>query len=106
MSGVLKQMTITGTEQPEVAHFDEARWEHVLEEATNELFGGHGGVPELVSGRFFVGESDVAVLQLAEAVVTDGDAKDIRGEILESLRASADRFGMDHPGFAPDGGFD
>lgn len=61
MSGVLKQMTITGTEQPEVAHFDEARREHVLEEATDELFGGHGGVPELISGRFFVGESDVAV---------------------------------------------
>src|SRR5437667_4774182 len=99
-------MTITGTEQPEVADFDEARREHVLEEATDELLGGHGGVPESISGRFFVGESEVAVLQFAEAVVTDGDAKDVRGEILESLGATADRFGMDHPGFAPDGGLD
>ncbi|CAN5530050.1 hypothetical protein BH20ACI3_BH20ACI3_42790 [soil metagenome] len=106
MSGVLKQMTITGTEQPEVAHFDEARREHVLEEATDELFGGHGGVPELISGRFFVGESDVAVLQLAEAVVTDGHAKDVRGEILKGLDTTGNRFGVDHPGFAPEGGRD
>ena len=47
---MLKQMTIRGTEQAEVAHFDEARREHVLEEATNELFGGDGRVLELISG--------------------------------------------------------
>src|SRR6266404_3994826 len=103
MSGVLKQLAIRGTEQAEVAHFDEARREHVLEEATDELCGGHGGVHKLVSGRFFVGESEVAVLQLAEAVVTDGDAEDVRGEILESLSAGANGFGVDHPGLAPDG---
>ena len=54
---------MSGAEQAVVADFDEARWEDMLEEATDELFGGEGAVPELVSGRLFVSESDVAMLQ-------------------------------------------
>src|SRR6266852_4037857 len=92
------------TEQAVVAHFDEAWWEYVLEEATDELCGRHLIGFELVSGRLFIGESDVAVLQLEEAVVADSDAKDVRGEILEGLLARADGFGVDYPIFAPDPG--
>ncbi len=62
-------MTITGTEQAAVAHFDEAWWQHVLEEATDELFGGDGATLELVSGRLFVRESDLAIMQFAKAVL-------------------------------------
>jgi hypothetical protein len=76
-----------GAEQTVVTDFDEARWEEVLEEATDELLGGHGGVLELVSGRLFVSESDLAIMKGAEAVVTEGHAKDVRGEILEGLLA-------------------
>ena len=36
-------------------------WEDVLEEAADELFGGDGAMLELVSGRLFVRESDVAI---------------------------------------------
>ncbi len=64
MSGVLKKMTITGTAQSEVAHFDEARREEVLEEATDELGGGDGAVLKLIRGRLFERESDLALLQL------------------------------------------
>ena len=97
---------MSGTEQAVVTHLDEAVGEHVLQEAADELSGRDSAVFELVSGRLFVSESDVAVCQLGEAVVADGNAKDIRGEILESLLTRADRFGVDHPVFAPDAGCD
>src|SRR6267378_8658931 len=76
----------------------------MLEEAAKELLGGDGAVLELVSGRLFVRESDLAIVQLAEAVVADGHAKDVRGEIFEGRFAAADRFGMDHPVFLPNRG--
>ena len=50
-------------EQAVVTDLDEAWWEDVLEEATDELFGGDGATFELVSGRLFVRESERAVLQ-------------------------------------------
>ena len=59
----------------------------MLEKATDELFGGDGAMLELISGRLFVRESDLAIMEVAEAVVTDGHAKDVRGEILEGLLA-------------------
>src|SRR2546422_11363318 len=97
-------MTITGREQAEVAHFDKAWWEDVLEEATDERFGRHLTGLELVSGRLFIYESDVPIFQLAQTVVANGHAKDVRGEILEGLLARADGFGVDYPIFAPDPG--
>ena len=95
-------MPLSGAEQTVVTNFDEAWREDVLEEAADELCGAHGAVLQLVSGRVLVSESDLALLQFTQAVVTEGDAKDVRGEILESLCATAHRFGVDHPVFAPD----
>jgi len=57
-------LTISRAKQTIVTDLDEARWEHVLEEATDELFGGEGAMLELVSGRLFVSESDRAMLQI------------------------------------------
>ena len=73
--------------QAVVTDFDEARGKDVLEEAADELFRGDGAVLELVSGRVFIGESDIAIFEFAQTVVADGDAKDVRGEILEGLLA-------------------
>ena len=97
---------MSGAEQAVVTDFDEAWWEDVLEEATDELLSGESAVAELVSGGLLVSESDLAMMEVAEAVVTEGHAKDVRGEILESLGARADRFAMDHPVFAPDARLD
>ena len=101
MSGFPKQMTMSGAKQAVVTDLDEAIGEDVLEEATDELLGGDGAALELVSGGVFVRESDLAMMQLAEAVVTEGDTKDVRGEILEGWDAGADRFGVDHPFLFP-----
>src|SRR5438445_11456073 len=95
---------MSGAQQAIVTDLDEVRREDVLEEATNELLGGEGTRLELVSGRLFVSESNVAIFQLAEAVVTEGHAKDVRGKIAEGMGAGADGFGMDHPGFVPEAG--
>lgn len=37
------------------------------------------------SGQLFISESDLAIMQLAQAVVADSDVKDVGGEILEGL---------------------
>ena len=78
---------MSGTKQAIVTDLDEPIGEDVLEEATNELFGSEGATLELVSGRLFVSEGDLTIMQLAEAVVTEGHAKDVRGKILEGLQA-------------------
>ena len=78
-----EQVTVAGTEQTVVTDFDEAWWEDVLQEAADELRGRHRAVLDLRSGRVFIGESDVTIFELAQAVVAEGDAKDVRSEILE-----------------------
>jgi len=80
-------LTLGGAEQTVVTDLDEAWWEDVLQETADELRGGDGAVLELIRGRLFVRESDLAIMQLAEAVVGDSDAEDIRGEIFEGLLA-------------------
>lgn len=97
-------MALGGAEQAVVTDLDEPIGEHVLEEATDELFGGESATLELISGRFFVRESDRALLQLKDAVIAESHAKDVRSEILESLDPTAYGFRVDHPGFAPDVG--
>jgi len=54
---------MSGAEQAVVTDLDEARREHMLEEATDELLSGEGATLELVSGRLFVRESNRALLQ-------------------------------------------
>ena len=74
----------------------------MLEEAADELFSGDRTTLNLIGGRLFISESDVPIFQLAQAVVADSDAKDVRGEILEGLCATADGFGMNYPILAPE----
>ena len=95
-------MALSGAKQAVVADFNEAWREDVLQEAADELVRAHGAVLELLSGGLFIGESDVALFQFTQTVVAEGDAEDVRGEILESLGATAHRFGVDHPVLLPD----
>jgi hypothetical protein len=76
---------MSGAEQAVVTYLDEPVGEHMLEEATDELLSSDGATLELVRGRLFISESDLAIMQLAQAVVADSDAKDVGGEILEGL---------------------
>jgi hypothetical protein len=80
-----QQLSISRREQAVVAHFNEAVRQDVLQEAADELFSGEGAVLELVGGRVFVSESDLAVFQLDDAAIAESDAKDVRSEILEGF---------------------
>ena len=58
-----------------------------MQKAANELFRRQRATLQLLSGRLFIGESEVAVFEFAQPVVADGDAKDVRSEVFESLLA-------------------
>jgi hypothetical protein len=101
LPGLVQQVTIAGAKQAVVAHLDEPRWQHVLEEAADKLFNRQRAALNLIGGRLFVGESDVAILELAQTVVADSDAKDVRGEIFEGLFATADGLAVNYPALFP-----
>lgn len=101
LPGLVQQAPLAGAEQTVVTHLDEARWQDVLEEAADELLSGQRAALNSIGGRLFVGESDVAIFQLTDAVVADRDAEDVRSKILEGGDARADRLAVNYPVFFP-----
>jgi hypothetical protein len=73
----------------------------MLKKPPDELFGGEGGEADTVGGPLLVFESDVAVFEADNAIVGEGDAKDIGGEILECGLAGTDFFKVSDPLLAP-----
>jgi len=55
----------------------------------------------LIRGRFLGLKGDVAILQLEEALIADGNSNDIRGKISAGWLATADWLTVNHPGFFP-----
>jgi len=62
----------------------------VLKKTTQKLFSGQGTGFALGRGRVLVLKRDVAIFQRENAVVADGNAKDIRRKIAEGVLATAD----------------
>ena len=86
-------------QQPVVADPHEAAWQHMLEEATDELcrFQGHGS-PGSTLGVVLVAEADLIVVDGEQAIVGDGDAVGMAGQVLEDLlRSRKGLLGVDHP---------
>src|SRR5580700_5452206 len=79
-------------EEAEVADADQAGRQHVDKEATDELdrIEGHG-LGAGVVGVVFPVKADMAVFQRAKAMVGDGDAMRIAGQILEHASRSTER---------------
>ena len=102
---------VARAEETVVAHFDEAPsagsgqalGEHVLQEAADEFFGRRGAEPGAAGVGEAVTECHFAVFQFEDAVVADGDAEDVGGEILEGVEAIANRLAMHHPLLLPYG---
>jgi hypothetical protein len=69
----------------------------VLQEAVDELFGGEGAELGLSGIGGAITESDLIVLQIDQAAVADGDAEDVRGQVLHCGAAIADWFAVDNP---------
>jgi hypothetical protein len=80
-----------------VPHFDESGWKHVRQEATDKLFHQEGLSVEGTGLGVFVLKGDVAVFQLQEALVAEGDVEAGWRQVLEGLLAGTDRFGMHDP---------
>ncbi len=62
LPGLMEHMSVSGSEQAVIAHFDESVGQDVLQKATNKLFGSHRRESDLISGRFLVLKGDVALL--------------------------------------------
>lgn len=101
MSDLREPRALPGAEQTVVTNLDEARWEHMLEEAMDELFSGERSGLDLLGGRFFVLKRDLPVAALAQAMVAERDAKDVGSKILASGEAGADCLAVNHPVLLP-----
>jgi len=69
------------------------------QETAQELFGGQGHLPLLISvGIVLPTEGDLIVLESEQAVVGDGHPMGVAGEITQHMmRAAERRFGIDDP---------
>lgn len=77
-------------QEAKIADFDKAFWQHVLEEALDEVLNGEGAKFELAGIGLAVLESDLRFLQAVlvneanQTAVADSDAVDVRRKIFES----------------------
>jgi hypothetical protein len=87
-----------------VSDRDKALGPHVLEAAADELFGGKCPVFPQVAPACREPAGDLPVFQRFTAVVGDGQAADVWGEVRADLGAGAGRLTMRPPGLWPDVG--
>ncbi|MCU1273015.1 MAG: hypothetical protein JWO48_446 [Bryobacterales bacterium] len=66
---------------------------------TQKLLGGHGHQPLLaLMGVIFPAEGDLAIGEVHDPVVGDGDAMRVAGQIVKDMFGSPEwPFGVDHP---------
>jgi hypothetical protein len=98
----MEQRSVAASEQAIITNLDESFRQDVLEETADEFFSGDGGELELLGCGIFVLEGDFAIFEIEDTVIADGDAKDVRSEVLEGSQTAADRFAMNDPVFVPD----
>jgi hypothetical protein len=86
-------------EEARVAEADEACWEHMEQEASEEGMGVHGRHLELIAlAPVAVGEGDLPVVHLNNAVVGNRHTVRVPAEILHDLgRPGEGTLGVDNP---------
>lgn len=102
-SGPVEHMTVGRAEPAVIADVDASVRQDVLKKTTHNLFGREGTALGLIRGRFLVLKRDLAILQLEDARMADGHAKDRRGKISEGVLATADWLTVHDPVLVPDG---
>ena len=85
----------------EVADAMNTAWQHMLQVAAQELGGVEGAATWFTAGRVAVTKTNVLLGRCDDALVADGGALDIAGEILDRGFAGTDRLQVDHPRLAP-----
>ena len=98
-SALRKQSRSTAVGQESEKAADEAAGQNVEKEASQELLRGkrHRSLLAAV-GIILPAESDLIIVERHEAVIGDGHAMGVAGEVTDDLLRSAERwFGIDHP---------
>jgi hypothetical protein len=98
---LVKQMAITVAEEAIIPDLDKAPGQDVLQETTDEFLGSDAAVPGFSGVRVFVAKDHTIISHIQDAVVADGHAKDIGGQILQSSYSAADGLTVNHPIFGP-----
>jgi hypothetical protein len=101
-SNLVQQGAMSGAEQAVVAHFDKAWRQDVLQEAPDELLGRQGAGSGFVGVGLLIAKGDLVIFKVKQAVVAEGDAKDVGGQIFQSGLTVAHRLAMDDPSLSPD----
>jgi hypothetical protein len=102
MPGLVEAVTLAGAEEAVIADFLETLGQDVLQETTDELLGREGAGFAVAGGAVTVTESDLTLLKFEDTAIGEGDAKDIRSQILEGRLAGADRLTVNDPLLPPD----
>ncbi len=74
----------------------------VLQESADELERIDSHLSPAVRAAPAIREGHLALLTRHDPPVADGDAKDVRGEVLQGGLAVSNRLGMNHPILLPD----
>jgi hypothetical protein len=74
----------------------------VSKQAAEKLDAGDGGAAHRLRAIVTITKRDVVVVDLFQAAVTDRDAEQIAGQVVENARAVAGGLGVNDPGCAPD----
>jgi len=85
-----------------ITDFGATARQDMLQEALEKLDSGEGGSFQPLSTIISIAKCDVAIVNGFDATVSDGDAKDITGEIFQNLVARTGMFGMHHPVLFPE----
>src|SRR5882724_1635327 len=84
-----------------VPHLGATAGQHMQQKALDELLGRQGDAAQLLAAVVAITESDLPIFKVLQPRVTNSDAKDVAGEIVEHLATLARGFAIDHPLFLP-----
>jgi len=74
----------------------------VLKKPADELLGGEGTAPGLTSRAIRIAKCDLVIRHAQNAVVAQGNPKDLGSQVLQRTQPAADWPAIDHPRDLPD----
>src|SRR3990172_3992551 len=97
-----KGITLLGMQHAVSPLFLEVTRQHVVEEAADELLGGHGGSIHCFGFGVTVTKGDVTIFERKNVSVADSDAKDVGRQVLQGSFAAAAGDDVHNPVLLPE----
>ena len=79
--GLVEEWFSGGAEQAVVTDLGEAARQDVLKESRDELWGVEGAAIDITGLAVTIAKGDLAVVEVLEPTVDEGDAEDVAGEV-------------------------